>query len=318
MPNDNDLMYSNIFAGLAKGLQEGLMYRQQREDRQKQFEFESRKLDLQEKNALAQEEKRSKLEEAQMRDRGMKKDPISGEWVNMDPSEFSPKLKAEIGLKEAQTDATKKRIDIAEQKLKISKSKPVSNDELKLLPEDRREYVKTLTRGNAEKVSIFSNIEANLKKLRDPKIDGKVRKQLASQMIKTINSIQGRDAVGSEEAQRIGTFLETHTLDPFSVRGTSIGQDLERFIEQADITGQTIADTVDSNNLLIDEEFNSRGIKRQSKPLRSNTPSAPAKAVNPNQVTIDKYKNTLKTLDPATDKQTIDQINQAIKNLSGE
>lgn len=113
-----------------------------------------------------------------------------------------------------------------------------------LAPPDQ-EVVKDLARGNASKLTIKNSIDSVMggwDKLSD---DQKVAQ--GRQLLKTLNSTQGADAIGAEEAKRLGSKLEFALGNMFNSNPIQFGRDLPGFKEQALATSKNIGSTIDAN-----------------------------------------------------------------------
>jgi len=112
---------------------------------------------------------------------------------------------------------------------------PAKNGEIKLNAVDDR-LVKKAADDIANKQGISDAIEYEIGVLDDPSIDEYVKRASAQNILKILNSAEGKDAVGVEESKRLGQFLEFQ-LNP--VRGLATGRlfgtDLPRFVEQISI-----------------------------------------------------------------------------------
>jgi len=117
----------------------------------------------------------------------------------------------------------------------------------KLNPLDQ-ELAKDLTKKNASKVSIKNQIDSVLNGW--DKLDEDQRIISGRQLLKTLNSTEGADAIGSEEAKRLGGLLE---FQMFNVRnpGPLFGRDVEGFKTQAGNISQAIGGAIEANQKQI-------------------------------------------------------------------
>lgn len=121
------------------------------------------------------------------------------------------------------------------------------------LPEDSKRTITSLSTKNADKEAIASQIEAvmgNWDTLTD-----KQKLQQGNQLIKTLNSTQGADAVGTEEAKRLAGKLEFTLGNFFNSNPTQFGRDLEGFKSDADLTVKAIRESMNSNQKVIDKAY---------------------------------------------------------------
>ena len=164
--------------------------------------------------------------------------------------------------KEEQGILTKKEVDPLDAEYKrirneIERSKLSKAAEL---PIEDRLVVSGLSQKNANKAAIVNQIDAvmgNWDKLSD---DQKFSQ--GGQLLKTLNSPEGADAVGAEEARRLGSKLEFAFGNFTNSNPTQFGRDLEGFKTQAMGTSTSLKDAIKSNQGIVG---NLSG--RQQKPL---------------------------------------------------
>jgi hypothetical protein len=119
------------------------------------------------------------------------------------------------------------------------------------LPIDTKATVTTLATKNANKISIRNSIEGYINAFKAAKTkDDQIR--IGRQMLKVINSTEGADAIAAEEAQRLGTALETQVFN-WKGPGPIIGRDLEGFARQVDSTVSSIDAGIQANQSHIDQ-----------------------------------------------------------------
>jgi hypothetical protein len=108
------------------------------------------------------------------------------------------------------------------------------------MPIETRTQIETLSRRVANNRSATNVLDAELKKFNEKVRAGDEDAALAvgQGLLKQLNSLQGSDAVGAEEAKRLGSFLEYKMLN-FRGKGSFIGRDLDLFSQQ-------LADKLDS------------------------------------------------------------------------
>lgn len=116
----------------------------------------------------------------------------------------------------------------------------------KLVPEDQA-IVSSLSIKNAGKVSIGNQLDAMLGDWDSLSEEDKLARGRI--MIKTLNSTEGADAVGAEEAKRLGSKLvfALGNLSPFNDDPIQFGRDLEGFRRQAQGTLDSIRNSVAAN-----------------------------------------------------------------------
>ena len=86
------------------------------------------------------------------------------------------------------------------------------------------------------------------------------------QLLKTLNSTEGADAIGAEEAKRLGGLLEYQMMN-ITQPGPMFGRDLPGFKEQAMATSKNIKNAVQSNQKIIENLTGRKGLlEEQPKP----------------------------------------------------
>lgn len=121
------------------------------------------------------------------------------------------------------------------------------------LPEDAKITIKALSANNANKEAISGQIEAVFS--RWDTLSDTEKLQQGKQLIKTLNSTQGQDAVGAEEAKRLAGKLEFTLGNFFNSEPTQFGRDIEGFKKDAVITVAGIRDAMLSNQRVIDKAY---------------------------------------------------------------
>lgn len=186
---------------------------------------------------------------------------------------------------QAELDLAKKKADIqlARQKELIdyrSQKEPLidkakGNVDIKNLPAEEQEVVKNLAKKNADKISIANQISSTIKILDDPKVSREQKITQGRQMLKVLNSTQGQDAVGAEEAKRLGSYLEASIgINWDSPRAFGdFGINLEGFKQQAKLTNQAIVDSINANQSEIQKRYAQYGVER--KPVAVEQPEKP-------------------------------------------
>lgn len=99
------------------------------------------------------------------------------------------------------------------------------------LPEENKVAITDLGKQNANKTSIVNQIDATFNTLTDEKLSDDQKIAAGRQLLKTLNSTEGKDAVGAEEAKRLGSFLE-FKIGNITEPGSFIGRDLDQFNQQ--------------------------------------------------------------------------------------
>lgn len=179
------------------------------------------------------------------------------------------KAKAALDLAQKKADIDLKRqkelIDYRTSKIPEAQQKNMGNVDIKALPEEERDVVKGLAKANADKISIANQISGTLQILDDPKVSKEQKISQGRQMLKVLNSTQGKDAVGAEEAKRLGSYLESS----FGINWNSpralgdFGMNLEGFREQAALTNKALVDSINANQAEIQKRYSQYGVQRQ-------------------------------------------------------
>lgn len=104
-----------------------------------------------------------------------------------------------------------------------------------------RDLESSYIKKGGEAASIANFIEAQTKGVEDAlsRKDQKQALALANGMIKSLNSLQGSDAVGKEEKERLAYLLENIRANPFS-GAMGIGPDISGFVGQARNTAKAL------------------------------------------------------------------------------
>jgi hypothetical protein len=143
------------------------------------------------------------------------------------------------------TSQEKDRADIDYTKAQTEKIRKEANKKANTgeeLPIDSKKVIENLATKNANKTSIKNQIEAVM----DSWDSLSEEQQLAAgrQLLKTLNSPEGADAIGSEEANRLGSMLEFSMGNFTNSNPTQFGRNLKGFREQAKNTARNIGEGV--------------------------------------------------------------------------
>jgi hypothetical protein len=141
-------------------------------------------------------------------------------------------------------EATRSLADIKREKTPVKMS--VSDEHL----------ISTLSQANAKKISIANQIEQGFNTLSNPKTDETTKIAIGRQLLKTLNSTEGADAVGAEESKRLGSLLEFNLFSPYdalSGQGAMFGRDLKGFTEQVGESMRNVRGAVKANEKIISD-----------------------------------------------------------------
>lgn len=141
------------------------------------------------------------------------------------------------------------------------------NKDINRLPEEDKVVVKELASKNAGKAAIKTQIDAVVSQL--PSLTEKQALQQGRQLIKVLNSTQGQDAVGAEEAKRLAGKLEFALGGLTSGNYGQFGRDVKGFFEDAQITSAALKDSIDQNNKIIQNAYSRVGIKKDPSSIYS-------------------------------------------------
>lgn len=144
---------------------------------------------------------------------------------------------------------------------KNSEVRLAKNRDAEMLPMEDAELVKDLAKKNASKIAISNQIDAVIKNWDSLPDDQKVAQ--GRQLIKVLNSTEGADAVGTEEAKRLGGKLEFALGNLFNDNPMQFGRDLEGFKEQALGTVAGIRSAIRENQIAQNEAYRRAGVGRQ-------------------------------------------------------
>lgn len=151
------------------------------------------------------------------------------------------------------------RIDARDAK---AREKLMYNKDILHLPAENQEVVKDLARKNASKLGIANQIDAVMSNWDSLTEDQQVAQ--GRQLLKVLNSTEGADAIGSEEANRLGSKVEFAMGNIFNSNPVQFGRDLPGFKEQATGTSKAIRGAISSNNQTIDKMYENVGIKKDA------------------------------------------------------
>lgn len=123
-----------------------------------------------------------------------------------------------------------------------------------MLPVPAQEEIKVLAKEVATKDSVARQIDAETKNMEASLAAGDEDQALVAgrNMLKVLNSTEGKDAVGTDEAKRLGAFLE-YKIANFTGPGSFMGRDLDQFVEQAKLKSNAIKMATQDSRKRIDE-----------------------------------------------------------------
>lgn len=123
---------------------------------------------------------------------------------------------------------------------------------------ENQEQIKDLARMNGAKTGIKNQIDSALTILTNPQLKEDQVVAIGSQLLKTLNSTEGKDAVGAEESKRLGSLLEKKMFN-LTQPGSTFGRDIPEFINQVKLTSGEIGQAIERNNSAIDKLYGRSG-----------------------------------------------------------
>jgi hypothetical protein len=190
--------------------------------------------------------------------------------------ELSKEQRAEEAAQRAAGRETEK-LGIEKRKLELEEKKVLSDvgaseKQLKKLPVDNQLLVDKLGKDSASKVAIANEIAQTVALFDDPKVSDDQKIKSGQALLKVLNSTQGSDAVGVEEARRLGSLLEFQVFN-FTQPGPVFGRDLKEFRNQAANTVNRLSGAVDANKISIQKAMSGEAV---SIPRIEMAPSEPS------------------------------------------
>ncbi len=259
LKNANPMQYQMLMEkiNLAKELKQGSIEEQLLEQKRK-------KAEVREISARA-----NKLnQEAELMFRRME--------AGLDTQEDQAKLKkllGEAGYNEAQTKKVLEEIKF------IGKGKPISPEEkaqieanidlkkaaaaaararagqIKMdakIPEENKQTIREYVKKNADLTVIRNSMKNTLSQLRRQDLSDDQKVVMGEGMLKLLNSEVGRDAVGAEEAARLGSFLKFKMFN-WKEPGSFVGRDLDKFIDQVSLKVDSMGQTIKQNENIMEK-----------------------------------------------------------------
>jgi hypothetical protein len=153
-----------------------------------------------------------------------------------------------------------------------------------MLPFESKKQINTLAEKSAQVASIRGLMSASYKQLTDPKVSEAQKVTIGREMLKTINSPLGADAVGAEEAKRLSSFLE-FKLANFTEPGSFIGRDLDQFNVQIGNNINKMNSVLTQNNKII-EQLKRGGALTGDAQIDTNSSGGPGWLVNEAQAAV--------------------------------
>lgn len=126
-------------------------------------------------------------------------------------------------------DLAERKFDAEQRKSAVALRSP--ENQFKMLPRDKQIDVERTVGKVVDRRQIKHDIDAGLAQLDDPTISDDAKVAIGREMLKTLNSVQGSDAIGHEEAQRLGAKLQFAFGNFTNDNPTQFGRDIPGFTE---------------------------------------------------------------------------------------
>lgn len=153
--------------------------------------------------------------------------------------------------RQSEMDFRNRTLGMEKEKLDRTLNNPAA--QFDRLPKENQVTVSKLADSNANKTAIVNQIDAVMGQWEN--LDDEQKLQQGRQLIKTLNSTQGADAVGAEEAARLAGKLDFALGNITNSNPTQFGRDLEGFKADAEITSQGIKKSMEANKAAIDKAY---------------------------------------------------------------
>lgn len=172
-----------------------------------------------------------------------------------------------------------------------------------------QDQVKKLGEGNAKILAVKSGIDNALKQLDDPNLSEDLKLKVGQETLKLLNSAEGSDAVGAEEAQRLGSKLEFAMGNFFNGNPTQFGRDIPGFTEQLRNNSARLAGRVGDNENAMNQLLSGT---KASEIAKSSTPKLPGLKTN--------ITNSAQAADPMVIKEQLKGMSRQdkIRMLQGK
>lgn len=173
--------------------------------------------------------------------------------------------KAQQGMSAENLKAMKERLDT---ELGIYKSDQFAGlmGGFKQLPKENQEVIIDLSKKNANKISIANQIDSVYRTLTDPNVSDGQKVAAGQQLIKTLNSTEGQDAVSNDERKNLASFLELFNVT--GPGGVRVGKrDIDAFAEQVARTSNNVKNAAMLNNAQIQKLKQGSQLNLQNTPL---------------------------------------------------
>jgi hypothetical protein len=120
----------------------------------------------------------------------------------------------------------------------------------KKLPKEKQDQIEGVGKKQANLIAINNEIKSAFEQLSDPALSEDDKIKVGEGLLKTLNSTQGSDAVGAEEANRLGSYLK-YKLANFTEPGAFVGRDLDQFTRQVGLVSNKLDAAYQKNDEAI-------------------------------------------------------------------
>jgi hypothetical protein len=203
------------------------------------------------------------------------------EEMGLKREEFGLKGKSqaeEMGLKREELKLKQIRSDQLGQQIAINREKllkPVNAAQVKLNAFDNT-TVNKIAIDIANKDTIAEAIKYEISVLEDDQYSDYVKNNSANSIAKVLNSAEGKDAVGVEEAKRLLSALDVFSVSRVFKGGKLIGVDMGSFIEQLKIKQEELDTRVLAGKKRVNEIYKQYGIKLPAGSMTGSETNSPA------------------------------------------
>lgn len=235
MGYENDIANLGLLSGGAQGFIKGLEGAEQAQERKEdrsyrklEFEAKMRSEERERENQRMENERKYRNDAMDARAKGLMA-PQGQDIRTANPNELTwdpayIQMQQMKALATAQADPYGVKAAAGQ---KARAEAPYNN-----MPKDKQIQVDASSKHLENVNYIKKNLDATLAQLNDPKMSDDLKLIAARESIKTLNSTQGQDAVGAEEAKRLASLLEYKILPRIGEPGKTFGRDLPMFAKQ--------------------------------------------------------------------------------------
>lgn len=156
------------------------------------------------------------------------------------------KQQLELAELQGRVDAQNQPFEQSREAQKMAYQKQLENQAAMSGAAVNKEQISEIAKKNAGIFSIKQGIDAALTQLDDPTVPEDLKIKAGQEILKLLNSSEGSDAVGAEEAKRVGSFLEKKFFN-LTQPGSMFGRDLKEFTDQVRNNSLRLGDRIKKN-----------------------------------------------------------------------